>query len=83
MAMMIYRTMQRNQDLAEKLRSSNPDMVTFFDIASSAPPIPSLPEMAEIWTPLERAEANIINGKNDPESAMEDAGASIKSALAI
>ena len=71
------------KDLAEKLRSSNPDMVTFFDIASSAPPMPSIPEMAEIWTPLERAEANIINGKNDPESAMEDAGASIKSALAI
>lgn len=71
------------EDLAEKLKSSNPDMVTFFDIASSAPPMPSIPEMAEIWTPLERAEANIINGKNDPESAMEDAGASIKSALAI
>ena len=70
------------KDLAEKLRSSNPDMVTFFDIANSATPMPSIPEMAEIWPPLGQAEANIINGK-DASSEMQAAGKSIKDALGI
>ena len=70
------------KDLAEKLRSSNPDMVTFFDIANNATPMPSIPKMAEIWQPLGQAEANIINGK-DASSEMQAAGKSIKDALGI
>jgi maltose-binding periplasmic protein len=57
-------------------------MVTFFDIANSATPMPSIPEMAEIWPPLGQAEANIINGK-DASSEIQAAGKSIKDALGI
>ena len=70
------------KDLADKLKSSNPDMVTFFDIANNATPMPSIPKMAEIWQPLGQAEANIINGK-DASSEMQAAGKSIKDALGI
>ena len=70
------------KDLAEELRVSNPDMVTFATLASdNADPMPSIPEMSEIWSPLGKAEANIVGG-SDPVSTMTSAGEQIKAAIA-
>jgi len=69
------------KDLTEQLKSTNPDMVTFTTLASEhADPMPSIPEMAEVWSPLGKAEANIVAGA-DPATTMTSAGDEIRSAI--
>ncbi|MDO4243007.1 MAG: extracellular solute-binding protein [Actinomyces sp.] len=71
-----------HKDLATKLKASDPDMVTFSELATNnADPMPSIPEMAAIWGPLGKAYANIVGGA-DPTSTITSAGDEIKSALA-
>ena len=68
-------------DLVEQLKADNPEMVTFTDLAgSSADPMPSIPEMSAVWSPLGKAEANIVGGA-DPETTMVSAGEEIKKAV--
>lgn len=70
------------KDLVTTLEASDPDMVTFTELATSnADPMPSIPEMAAIWGPLGKAYANIVGGA-DPTSTIQSAGEEIKSALA-
>ncbi|QPL06356.1 MULTISPECIES: sugar ABC transporter substrate-binding protein [Actinomyces] len=70
------------KDLTEELKADYPDMVTFATLASEhADPMPSIPEMSEIWGPLGKAEANIVGG-SDPATTMTSAGDEIKSAIA-
>lgn len=67
-------------DLAEQLKGDNPDMVTFVDLATKAEPMPAIPEMSAVWSPLGKAETNIVNGE-DPSSTMTSAGEEIKAAI--
>lgn len=68
-------------DLADELKDEYPNMVTFSQLATdNADPMPSIPEMAEVWTPLGKAEANIIKGA-DADSTMKSAGDAIKQAI--
>ncbi|WP_136193285.1 sugar ABC transporter substrate-binding protein [Actinomyces procaprae] len=70
------------QDLADKLKESDANMVKFMEFAENADPMPAIPEMSAIWGPLGMAEANIVNG-SDPESTMTSAGDEIKSTLGL
>lgn len=68
-------------DLADELKGDNPDLVSFSQLAAdNADPMPAIPEMAAIWSPLGKAEANIVNGA-DPKSTMTSAGDEIKKAI--
>ncbi len=68
-------------DLADELKADYPNMVTFSELAAdNADPMPSIPEMAEVWTPLGKAEANIIKGA-EADSTMTSAGDAIKQAI--
>lgn len=70
------------QDLADKLESTDANMVRFMDFAESADPMPAIPQMSAVWSPLGMAEANIVGG-SEPESTMTSAGDEIKSALGL
>ncbi|MDO4900074.1 extracellular solute-binding protein [Actinomyces sp.] len=68
------------QDLADKLKATDTNMVKFMDFAAAADPMPAIPEMSAIWGPLGKAQANIIGGA-DPDSTITSAGNEIKSTL--
>ena len=53
----------------------------FFAAAKYGQPMPSIPAMDQIWTPLGQAEANIVAGQ-DPVKQMDEARAAILKAIA-
>ena len=68
------------KDLAEKLRTEQPDMVTFADMSAQADPMPAIPAMSSVWEPFGRAQANIVAGA-DPASTMAGAGETIRASI--
>ncbi|MCL2455216.1 MAG: extracellular solute-binding protein [Micrococcales bacterium] len=60
---------------------ANPDVEIFATAADSAAPMPSIPAMDQVWTPLGVAYANIITGA-DPATEMTKAADTIKAAIA-
>ena len=68
------------KDLAEKLRTEQPDMVTFADMSAQADPMPAIPAMSSVWEPFGRAQANIVAGA-DPASTMAGVGETIRASL--
>lgn len=70
-------------DLATTLEASDPNMVTFMNLAAdNADPMPAIPEMAAVWGPLGKAYANIVGGA-DPTTTIQSAGDEIKSTLGL
>lgn len=70
-------------DLATKLESTDPDMVTFMNLAANnADPMPAIPAMSAVWGPLGMAYANIVGGA-DPTTTIQSAGEEIKSTLGL
>lgn len=55
-------------------------MVKIAEFANAAEPMPAIPAMAEVWSPLGKAQANIVNGA-DPKGTMESAGQEIASKI--
>ncbi|RYL95615.1 extracellular solute-binding protein [Sporolactobacillus sp. THM7-4] len=49
---------------------------------SSSLPMPSIPEMAEVWTTMEPAMFNVASGKKTPEQALNDAVGSLHKTIA-
>ena len=68
------------KDLAEKLRTEQPDMVTFADRSAQADPMPAIPAMSSVWEPFGRAQANIVAGA-DPASTMAGVGETIRASI--
>ncbi|MBO3724228.1 extracellular solute-binding protein [Actinomyces bowdenii] len=68
------------KDLAEKLASSSPEMVTFAKLAAETDPMPAIPAMGAVWKPLGQAQANVIDGA-DPTSTMTSAADEIKKSI--
>ena len=68
------------KDLAEKLRTEQPDMVTFADMSAQADPMPAIPAMSSVWEPFGRAQANIVAGA-DPASTMTGVGETIRASI--
>ena len=68
------------KDLAEKLRTEQPDMVTFADMSAQADPMPAIPAMSSVWEPFGRAQANIVAGA-DPASTMAGVGETIRASI--
>lgn len=60
---------------------ANPDVETFAVAADSAAPMPAIPAMDQVWTPLGVAYANIVGGA-DAASEMTKAANTITSAIA-
>ncbi len=57
------------------------DALVFYEATGQAAPIPALPEMAAVWSPLAAAYAAIIEGA-PAESAMREAGRAVAAAIA-
>ena len=68
------------KDLADKLKTEQPDMVTFADLSAKAEPMPAIPAMSSVWEPFGRAQANIVAGA-DPASTMTGVGQTIKASI--
>ena len=68
------------KDLAEKLRTEQPDMVIFADMSAQADPMPAIPAMSSVWEPFGRAQANIVAGA-DPASTMAGVGETIRASI--
>ena len=68
------------KDLADKLKTEQPDMVTFADLSAKAEPMPAIPAMSSVWEPFGRAQANIVAGA-DPASTMTGVGKTIQASI--
>lgn len=62
--------------------ASNPDIAAFGASAADGIPMPNIPEMAVVWGALGDKLTLIVNGEQDPESAMRDAARQIRDAIA-
>jgi len=68
-------------EVLERIRDENPQVAKAADIGAEYGQImPSIPEMAAIWTPLGQAEAAVIAGA-DPEPTLTSAGTAIQQAI--
>jgi len=65
----------------DAVAADNPDMDTFAQAADAAAPMPAIPAMDQVWTPLGVAYANIVGGK-DAATEMKKAAATITAAIA-
>lgn len=65
----------------EAAAAEDPDAATFSEAAEGADPMPTLPEMSSVWSPLGQAYAAIVGG-SDPEGAMTTAGNTIRQVIA-
>lgn len=66
----------------EAIRAGDRDIETFADAADAGAPTPSIPAMAEVWTPLGVAFAAIVSGRSDAATAMTQAGQTVSAAIA-
>lgn len=62
--------------------ASDPDIAAFGASAADGIPMPNIPEMAVVWGALGDKLTLIVNGEQDPESAMKDAARQIRDAIA-
>ncbi|PNS00959.1 sugar ABC transporter substrate-binding protein [Petrotoga mexicana DSM 14811] len=56
-------------------------VAAFTESAAGGEPMPNIPAMQMVWTPMDDALNNIINGTQTPEEALNDAVSKIKAAL--
>lgn len=56
-------------------------VAAFTESAAGGEPMPNIPEMAVVWSPMDDALSNIINGVQTPEAALNDAVSKIQSSL--
>ncbi len=68
-------------EVRDAVAPSNPDVETFAEAADAAAPMPAIPAMDQVWTPLGVAYANIVDGA-DAASEMTKAASTIMSAIA-
>ncbi|MEW6046875.1 MAG: maltose/maltodextrin ABC transporter substrate-binding protein MalE [Bacillota bacterium] len=62
--------------------ADNPDIAAFGASAADGIPMPNIPEMAVVWGALGDKLTLVVNGEQDPESAMKDAARQIRDAIA-
>lgn len=62
--------------------AKDPDVAAFGASAADGIPMPNIPEMAAVWGALGDKLTLIVNGEQDPESAMKDAARQIRDAIA-
>lgn len=62
--------------------ADDPDIAAFGASAADGIPMPNIPEMAAVWGALGDKLTLIVNGEQDPESAMRDAARQVRDALA-
>lgn len=68
-------------DLADDpIITANPDALAFLEQAKHSTPMPSIPEMGNVWMPVSSALASIWNDKTDPAAALNKAVEQIKTA---
>ena len=69
------------QALADQLKTSDPVLMQFLDLAQGAAAMPNIPAMDAVWDPLGKAEAAVVGGA-DPATTMAAAADQIASAVA-
>lgn len=62
--------------------ASNPDIQAFGASAADGIPMPNIPEMAAVWGALGDKLTLIVNGEQDPASAMRDAARQVRAKIA-
>ena len=68
--------------LAVRDAIDDPDMAGFAAAGANGQPMPAIPEMALVWEPLGSSEERIITLGSDGETAMTEAAAQIRAAIA-
>jgi arabinogalactan oligomer/maltooligosaccharide transport system substrate-binding protein len=61
-------------------KTADKDTAVFARAADKAQPMPAIPEMQSVWTPLGKAYASIVRG-SDADSTMTKAGQAIASSI--
>lgn len=64
-----------------EVSASDPDIKSWFDAGKGALPMPNIPAMNAVWSPLGLAEADIVAGKAQPAPRMNAAATAIKKAI--
>lgn len=60
----------------------DPDIAAFAAAGADGVPMPSIPEMSSVWTPVGNAQELIITGASDSVTAMTDAAQQVRDAIA-
>lgn len=66
---------------AADVAGQDPITAGFIAAGADAQPMPSIPEMASVWTPWGRTEAQIIAGDTDPVTAWATMISDIEAAI--
>lgn len=61
--------------------SANPVAAAFVAQAESATPLPTIPEMGQVWTPAEDMISKVLSGDSEPAAAAAEAASTINSAI--
>ncbi|KKO54868.1 sugar ABC transporter substrate-binding protein [Paenibacillus sp. DMB20] len=71
----------RNDLTLDPIITNNPDALAFLEQAKHSTPMPSIPEMGNVWQPASAAFASIWNDDQDPAAALNKAVEQIKTAI--
>ncbi|WP_265333408.1 extracellular solute-binding protein [Paenibacillus guangzhouensis] len=71
----------RNDLSNDPILTSNPNALAFLEQAKYSTPMPSIPEMGNVWQPASAAIAAIWNDNQDPTAALNKAVDQIKTAI--
>ena len=64
----------------DQVAADNPDVQAILDAGKDGDPMPAIPEMAAVWTPLGIAEAAVVGGE-DPAASTAAAATAIQEAI--
>lgn len=64
----------------EEVSAEDPNVASYVEAAANGFPMPSIPEMDQVWGPLGQAQADVIGGA-DPAATMESAHEAIVDAI--
>lgn len=71
----------RNDLTNDPIITDNPNALAFLEQAKNSTPMPSIPEMGNVWQPISAALASIWNDNQDPAAALNKAVEQIKTAI--
>ncbi|MFD0621079.1 maltose ABC transporter substrate-binding protein [Paenibacillus sp. GCM10027629] len=71
----------RNDLTNDPILTENPNALAFLEQAKYSTPMPSIPEMGNVWQPASAAIASIWNDNQDPAAALNKAVEQIKTAM--
>ena len=81
----LYKVGHRPPALTEAYQeaaTTDPDLKAWFEAGKDGAPMPNIPAMASVWTPMGQAEADVISGAADPKARFDAAAQEIAGNIA-